>query len=212
METKLPMNPWLSMWTQPRKTVRMIIEANPRFRFFILSAIYGFPMALNIAQNMSLGASIPLWAIIVGALIVCTVLGIIGISISTWLLHVTGRWIGGKGNYLSIRAAVAWSNVPNIATILMWFVLMGMFGAMLFSKQFSDAQFVGVQAGVVFIVFLVQVVASVWGFILLLQGLGEAQGFSVWKALINVIIPFVIVVAIIWIVGWLIFGTGTINQ
>lgn len=206
------MNPWLTMWVQPRKTVRMIIDRNPRFRFFILSAIYGFPMALNFAQNLSLGASIPLWAIIVGALIVSTVLGIIGISVGTWLLQFTGRWIGGKGDFLSIRAAVAWSNVPGIATILMWLVLIGMFGSMLFNTQFSNAQFYGVQAGVVFIVFLVQVVASVWGFILLLQGLAEAQGFSVWKALINVIIPFVIVVAIIWIVGWLIFGTGTINQ
>lgn len=212
MAKKIEGNPWLSIWAHPRRTIRSIIDTDPRFRFVILSAIYGFPIALNLAQNFSLGARVPVWSILTGSLIVCTILGMIGISISAWLLHVAGRWIGGKGSYLTIRTAVAWSNVPNIVTIAMWGVLLGFFDGMLFNKQFSETHFMGYQAGVVFIVFLIQTIASIWGFIILLQGLGEAQGFSAWKALINVIIPFVIVVAIIWIAGWFIYGTGTIHK
>ncbi len=205
-------NPWLSIWTEPRQTVRSIVKTDPKFRFAILSAIYGLPMALNLAQNFSLGVKVPLWAVLIGSLIICTLLGMIGISISTWLLHVTGRWIGGQGSYQTIRTAVAWSNVPNIVTILMWIVLLGTFGVAVFTKQFSETPFVGYQAGIVFIVFLIQAVISIWGFIILLQGLGEVQGFSAWKALLNVLIPFVIVVAIIWLVGWALFGTGTIHN
>lgn len=204
-------NPWLSIWTEPRQTVRSIVKTDPKFGFVILSAIYGLPMALNLAQNFSLGVKVPLWAILIGSLIVCTLLGMIGISISTWLLHVTGRWIGGRGTFQTVRTAVVWSNVPNVVTILMWIVLLCTFGGAVFNKQFSETPFVGYQAGIVFIVFLIQAVVSVWGFIILLQGLGEVQGFSAWKALLNVLIPFVIVVAIIWLVGWALFGTGTIH-
>jgi len=212
MSKKVQGNPWLSVWTQPRQTVRSIVNTDPKYGFVALSAIYGFPMALNLAQNFSLGGRVPLWSILIGSLIVCIILGMIGISISTWLLHVTGRWIGGKGNYQTIRTAVAWSNVPNIVTTLMWVVLFGVFGGLVFSKQFTEMQFVGFQAGIVFIIFLIQAVISVWGFVILLQGLSEVQQFSLWKALLNVLIPFVIVVGIFWLAGWALFGTGTIHN
>jgi hypothetical protein len=206
------LNPWFSIWTEPRKTVRSIVNTDPKFGFVILSAIYGLPMALNLAQNFSLGSVVPIWAVLIGSLIVCTFLGMIGISISTWLLQFTGRWIGGGGSFQTIRAAVTWSNVPNIVTILMWIVLLCMFDGAVFNRQFSETRFIGYQAGIVFIVFLLQAIVSVWGFIILLQGLGEVQGFSAWKALLNVLIPFVIVVAIIWLVGWTLFGTGRIHN
>jgi hypothetical protein len=209
---KVEGSPWLSIWVEPKQTIRSIVKTDPKFGFVILSAIYGLPMALNLAQNFSLGFQVPLWAIVVGSLIVCTILGMIGISISTWLLHVTGRWIAGKGSYQTIRTAVTWSNVPNIVTILMWIILLSVFGGALFNKQFSETHFIGYQAGIVFIVFLLQTIVSIWGFIILLQGLSEVQGFSVWKALLNVLIPFVIVVAVIWLVGWTLFGTGTIHN
>ena len=205
-------NPWLSIWTQPRQTVRSIVKTDPKYGFLLLSAIYGLPLALDLSQNFSLGSNVPLWAILIGSLIICTLLGMIGISISTWLLHVTGRWIGGKGSFQTIRTAVAWSNVPNIVTILTKIVLLLVFGGAIFYRQFAETSFIGFQAGIVFIVFLIQAVASIWGFVILLQGLGEVQGFSAWKALLNVLIPFVIVIGIIWLVGWALFGTGTIHQ
>ena len=212
MAKKAAGNPWLSIWTEPRKTVRSIVNTDPKFGFVILSGIYGFPMALNLAQNFSLGASIPVWAILIGALIICILLGMIGITISTWLLHFTGRWIGGRGSFQTVRTAVAWSNVPNVVTILMSLILVAMFGRAMFNAAFSATHFMGTQAGIIFIVFLLQAVASIWGFIILLVGLSEVQGFSVWKALLNVLIPFVIVVAIVWLLGWVFAATGTIHN
>ena len=82
---------------------------------------------------------------------------------------------------------------------------------MLFRSEFSETQFIGFQAGIVFLVFLVQTIVSIWGFIILVKALGEVQGFSAWKALLNVIIPFLIVVAIIWLVGWVMQGASTIS-
>lgn len=203
---KKHMNPWMSIWVEPRATIRSIITTNPRYGFVLLSAAYGFPVALNFAQNLGLAASIPLWAIIIGALVLCTFLGMIGISVSAWLLKVAGRWIGGKGTFQTVRAAVAWSSVPSFVSSLMWLVLIAIFGSQVFSPQFPETNFFGYQAGVVFLVFLVQTVVSIWGFIILLKALGEVQGFSAWKALWNVVIPFAIIVGIIWLAAWLIGG------
>lgn len=205
-------NPWLKIWVEPRKTIRSIVNTNSRYGLVALCAIYGLPLALNLAQSFALVEVIPVWAVLAGALIVSAFLGIVGISISAWLLSFTGRWIGGKGKFEHVRAAVAWSNVPNFVTILMWVALFGVFGMQVLNRNFSEMQFVGYQAGTLFLVMLVESIVSVWGFIILLNTLAEVQGFSLWRALINVIIPFVALVVIIWGLGWLMSGMGTIQN
>jgi hypothetical protein len=205
-------NPWLSIWTEPRKTIRFIVKTDPKLRLLVLCAIYGLPLALNLVQSFALSHVVPSWAIIIGSLVACTFLGVLGISISSWLLNFTGRWIGGKGSFQDIRAALAWSNVPNIVTILMWIVLLGVFGTQVFDKDFSNAQFVGYQAGILFLVMLIETIVSIWGFIILLNALAEVQQFSIWKAILNVVIPFVAVVALIWVVGWVFWGNAVIHH
>ena len=210
MAGKLNVNPWLDIWLEPRATIRAIVNYNPKYRFILLSTIYGLPMALNFAQSSSLIESLPLWAILVAALVISPFIGALGSTVSSLLLTWTGKWIGGKSNYDRVRSAVAWSNVPNTVTLILWVVLMVVFGNQVFSRGFSDTAFMGYEAGVVFIVFLVESIVSIWGFIILLKTLGEVQGFSAWKALLNVVIPLVIVVAAIWLVGWIIWGTSAI--
>lgn len=204
-------NPWFTIWTEPRKTIRSIVQTDPKYGFVALSVLYGLPLALNLIQSFDLTTIIPVWAAILGALIVCTFLGMAGISIGAWLLQITGRWIGGKGDFQNVRSAVAWANVPNFVTILLWLVLLGVFGTQIFSKHFSEMQFVGYQSGILFLVMLLETIVSIWGFIILLNTLAEVQEFSIWKALLNVIIPFVGLVAITWIIGWAFWGSGAIN-
>ena len=210
MRTKVNGNPWLNIWVRPRDTIRNIVATNLKYGFLALCAFNGFPMALSFAQSISLGLTLPTWALVIGALLVCGFLGFISISISSALLLWTGRWLGGTGNYSTIRAAVAWSNVPNFVTSLTWLALLAIFGGLVLNQGFSETTFVGYQAGAVFLIFLIQSIVSIWGFIILLKALGEVQGFSVWRALLNVIIPFVIVVVVVWLVGWVIWGTSSI--
>ena len=210
MAGKISGNPWLDIWLEPRATIRQIISFDPKYRFILLSWIYGLPMALNFAQSSSLIESLPLWAILIAALVISPFIGALGITVGALLLTWTGKWIGGKGAFNHVRAAVAWSNVPNVVTIALWVVLLAVFGNQVFSNGFSDAAFVGYQAGVIFIAFLVESIVTIWGFIILLHTLGEVQGFSAWKALLNVVIPLVIIVAAIWLVGWILWGASAI--
>lgn len=204
-------NPWRNIWINPKETIRQIVSTNPKFRLYWLYFIYGLPMAFSFSQSYSLINAIPLWTILIAALIVAPFIGAAGVTIASWLIQWTGRWIGGKANFQNIRAAFAWAQVPNILSILMWIVLLICFGGNVFSKAFSEMQFVGSAAGVVFVVFLVQTIAMIWGLVILCHTLGEVQGFSAWKGLLNVVIPFVILVAVIWFVGWILYGRGSIQ-
>ena len=194
-------NPWCNVWTNPRETIREIVKTNPNRSFYWLSAIYGLPTAFSVAQNYSFADFMPFWAILVASFALCTVIGAIGISITAWLLQFTGRWLGGKGQYTSIRSAIAWSNVPNTVVILMWLVLICVFGDLLFMKGFEHAHFGGFETGLIFLVFLIQTIAAIWGFIIMLSMLGEVQGFSAWMGLLNVLIPFSIIAVIVWLIS-----------
>ncbi len=72
-------------------------------------------------------------------------------------------------------------------------------------STFADTVFVGYQLPVVFFGMLAQVVASVWGFFIGIQTLAEVQGFSAWRALLNILIPFFMLMATFWFVSWVFY-------
>lgn len=200
----LDINPWFSMWVHPRTTIRSIVDTNVRHRFLILSAIYGFPTFLQIAQNFCLASSMSFLAILLSAIILSVVVGVIGFSISSALLYWTGKWIGGKASFLQVRCAVSWSNVTNVATTVFWIALLAYFQDQVFCDAFVQSPFTKPEALFVGIFFILQFAISIWSFVLLLHAVGEVQGYSAWKALLNVVIAFLVIVAVVWILGMII--------
>ncbi len=127
-------------------------------------------------------------------------LGWISISIFSALLTWTGGWIGGKARFFEARAAVAWSNVPSVGVIACWVGMILLFGRESFSNHAAQTQALHGTGAVIWIaLFLLQTLFSVWTFILLLKTLGEVNGFSAWKALLNVCIPLVMLFAAAWV-------------
>ncbi len=199
MLPKLRNNPWLKIWTQPRTTIREIVAFNPKFRFFILAWIYGFVTILHTSQNFSLGTNLSLPAILASGVILALLFGVVGISITSWVLQWTGKWIGGTASYHEIRAAVSWSNVPNIINIFMWLILVGYFGSSVLTNTFAQKPFVGIDLYIVIPIFLVQFAVSIWSLVILITTLSEVQGFSGWKALLNLLIPIAMISIILWL-------------
>jgi hypothetical protein len=201
MESKLGINPWLTIWTRPRDTVKAIVASNPKYGFLILSAIYGFPCLLNVAQGMSL---IEAWAIVpilLAALVFAVFVGMISITVTSLLISWTGKWLNGSASYLSVRAAVAWSNVPNAINVILWLAMIAYFGGSIFSSGFTRMPFTGTDQGIVMSVFLIQSVLAIWSLVILINGVAQVQGFSGWKALLNVALAFLIIFFIVWILA-----------
>lgn len=203
MKENLPFNPWLKIWVSPRETIRKIVALNPSYRFYLLSWMYGFVMFLQLAQDLSLSLQMPLPFILGGSLILAAPIGALVFNIFAALLCWTGKWIGGKGSFSHIKAAVAWAYVPSAVNIMVWLLMLSVFGASIFSGAFADTVFAGYQLSIVFFGFLAQIIASIWGFFIGLHTLAEVQGFSAWRALLNIVIPFVMLMVTFWFVSWI---------
>lgn len=204
MAQKFGVNPWTAIWVRPRETIQKIVNFDPRYGFIFLAGVYGFNMLMQVVQSLSLGAEFSLTGILVGALILSPFLGMLMLSIMALLLQWTGRWIGGKGKYLPIRAALAWSNVPNIVNIVLWLILAFYFKRAVFVNGFAGTSFQGSEMLLVTSVFLLQTVLSIWSFIILIKSVGQVQGFSAWKGLFNVLIPFFMIGIAVWLVSFIV--------
>jgi hypothetical protein len=178
-------NPWARIWTQPRKTMRYILNTNPKRVIIWLAIISGILgvislvfMGLKPFKNISHHIPLLIVAIIIGA-----ILGVISLYFSGWLLKLTGSWIGGKGNFTEVKSAVGWSYYPAIISHIFSIL------QLLSSFRWLQVIFSMIASGI-----------GVWSFFIYLGLIGEAHKFSTWKGFLTILIAFVLVVLVLIVI------------
>ncbi|HAK59408.1 MAG TPA: YIP1 family protein [Nitrospiraceae bacterium] len=192
MKQPYTLNPWFTLWTKPRASMRAILDADPKRMVVLLAALGGIGRALDMASLWDLGEWFSVPAILVTSLCAGSAMGIVMLYISGLLLSWTGTWLKGRATPVDARSAVAWSTVPEIWALLLWIPELVLFGADLFVSDMSDL-FGRPALLIVYLLFIViELIIVVWAIIMYLKCLAEAQRFSVWRALANALIVFCI--------------------
>jgi len=197
------MNPWLSMWTQPRATMRQILDTNPDRLVHVLMVIGGIVGALtraasrNAGDEMSLGV---LWSVygVVGA-----IGGLVTLYIGGGILTWSGSWLGGRGNFQQIRAALAWAQVPVVWALILLVIELAVFGQEMYT---SKAPTIESNPGLVVTLMLIEVIVAIWGLVILVKCLAEAHGFSDTKALGSIILAGSVTTILLYLVEALVTG------
>src|SRR5271170_7105571 len=189
--------PFFTIWTEPRATIRRIVDADPRRNVIALAAVGSAIGALSgqwaKAMNSTAGLS-PLWPIWVAVIVAFeAAIGVISLYIGASVLRWSGSMLGGVADNIEMRAAIAWSSVPGIAAaiVLLIAVLMGVpvpqstFGAL---THIDPAYYK---------IMTVEVVLGIWGFFVGLKCIAEVHRFSAWRAIAATLIPAAIAVVLI---------------
>jgi hypothetical protein len=193
-EASAVMNPWVTIWTRPRATVRHLIETDPGRSVLLLAALSGVSQTLDRASTQSAGDAFSMSTILLIAVLAGPLFGLIGLYIGAALTEWTGRWIGGKGTVANLRTAMAWSCVPVVASLALWVVNLALFGSDMFTTAMPRIEANPALALLLIASGFCAVVLGVWTLVLALKGIGEAQGFSAWKALGNVLLSLLILI------------------
>ncbi|MBS0626222.1 MAG: YIP1 family protein [Verrucomicrobia bacterium] len=176
-------SPWLTMWTQPRETIRGIVHANPRYGVLWLSTVYVLQSLFFILNFQSFGLSFSLASILVPVLVIAPIFAVVWVFFYGWILYITGRWLGGMAPRSHLRTALAWSKIPMVIALVMWFFLL------IANPDYVFIQYVGGPSA--FFVNLILFILEIWAFVLFVQAVREVQHFSVLRALANIFISAV---------------------
>lgn len=204
-------SPWLSIWCQPRSTIRKIVQVNPNRALWVLAFIYGFLSFLNSFQSISIGNMVMMPSLII-ALVLSPFWGYAAFSVWSWVICRVGRWLKGEGNFVNVRAAFAWSCVPLAVNIALWFVMVAAFGIPILFHPGDIYPINNQQVAFLFLILIGKVAVAIWSLVIYLNALAEVQNFSILRAIFNVLLAWLVIGVIlgcIWFVLTYIFLLGS---
>ena len=194
--------PFFTIWTEPRATIRQIVDTDPTRNVIALAAIGPALNALSVqwsralSNNANLSVLWPLWVVAIVA--IQAVIGVVLLFIFGAVFKWSGGLLGGVATRVEVRAAIAWTQVPTIAAdiVLLIAVLMGVPLPTPTPGAFPhiDPAF--------YKILLAQGVLGIWCFVVSLKCIGEVHRFSAWRALGAVLITALIMVIVF---GFVIF-------
>lgn len=172
-------NPWFSIWMNPRSTIRKIVKVNPRFSVFPLACLYSLENCFSLSNHWSLGISFPYYVILLSAIFLTPFLAWVWLYFTGWLLSITGKWVRGHAPRSHLRAALAWSKVPVCVSLLLWLIPL---------LSNPEITFIHIQRNP-FSLFtsIISIILSIWSLVLLIQTIREVQEISIGRSFANII-------------------------
>ena len=186
------MNPWTLVWTAPRKAVRSAITNNKTQLAFILAMIFGITSFFDRAIGRNLGDTFPFLLVLVMTLVGGAIGGLLGWWILSGISFFIGKWLGGTGTYEEMKIAVGISYIPVALTGVLYVLDL----LILRTSLFKDVEVSVFQALWLLFSASIGVVFSFWSIFIVIKGVAEAHRFSSWKALLTLVLPFVILMVI----------------
>jgi hypothetical protein len=183
-----PLNPWISMLTKPRQTIRQIIVTNPEQGVILLALLSGLA-SIDAERIQRMGRELPVGIVVALYVVFAPLLSLLGLYIGGALMRWTGSWLGGTAESREVRAALAWGNVPMIYVIPAVLAQVALIVAR--PNALEDASL-----SVVFLILgVIEFAAAIWGMIVMSKALGEVHGFSAWRGFSTMLLGILIVVA-----------------
>jgi len=196
----IPEKPLISaiyfIWWKPRITIRRIVDTNPKYGVIILACLSGIARFLDQANERSLGDEMSLEWILLCAIFVGAIGGCFSLLLSSIFFKWTGSWFGGKATAQEIRAAVAWSSIPNVLTLVLYCLLILLSGKAWFISSTGQSNPLLLGAMILFLLPFGFLILGLRIF-LLVKCLAEVHRFSAWKGLFTVITSSIIIVALL---------------
>jgi hypothetical protein len=175
-------NPWLTIWTSPRATIRGIVDTDPTRNVLLLAVITGFNAVIGNTIQYQLGIITALLTSLFGG----ALYGIAVLYLNGLLLSITGRWLGGIATSEQIRASQAWASVPVVPLAVGGLAMLLIPGAL----------------GPILLLYgVASIVLAIWCFVLCINTLAEVQQFSGWSAFGSMFLAGLLVFGIVMVVA-----------
>ncbi len=190
-------------------TVARIAHENPGYRLLVLPLFAGcavLPSALLFGLDEDFMSGL-----LLSFLVSFTpLLELLQVFVGAYLVRITGHWLGGSASSTSLQVALVWGNLP--------IALLSLLGLTAFGATIILAETTGgpldwgatpalLGFGVVLV--LIEVALVAWSFWIVITGVAAVQGFSLPRALANLLLATAIPLSVLFVAA-LLLGLGEI--
>ncbi|WOK09030.1 Yip1 family protein [Imperialibacter roseus] len=189
-----------AIWTSPRQVFKYINDNHYEKYMTLLLVLGGIASAFDRASSRNMGDTLSIEVIIGIGVVAGGLFGWISYYIYASLLSWTGGWLNGKGSSKSILRMLSYALIPIVISVAFIVPQIAVYGVDIF-KSDGDVTSAGLLGNIVFYVSaLAKVILSIWTLILTVIGISEVQKLSIGKAILNLILPAVIIIVPILII------------
>ena len=181
-----------SIWLRPTDTLNYILENCPEKYVTVLLVLGGINSAIERAVSRSSGDTLNLGAVLAIAIIAGGLFGWISYYIYAWAMSETGRWLDGSAEPKEFRTVIAWSLVPMVVSLSLIVPELMIFGGDLFKSEIPDNS-LGIAMSYIFFG-LIEIILGIWSLVIMVKGIAIIQKFGIGYAILNMIIPILILI------------------
>lgn len=202
----MELNPFLSVWTQPKETARQFIKNDKLGYTMILSCIAGIGTVIASLQNSGFFQDLSPAFLIFGILIAGIISGFLSLGLNALLYTFIGKLYGGHGRMRDMAVAMGPTVIPH--TILVPVII---FYALYYGKLFfaapADFNLTSIPFGADMILLLLSLIASIWSVVIASKTIGLVHGFSSWRGfgVYMTFIGLIVLFSLLLVIGILMF-------
>ena len=202
-----PINPWIGIVTQPRATIRYILDSGKWNNIWAIYAII-FAMMIPImilsmlmqppSQQLPPGMDQSVFygimvGMAIGMVVIGYPIGMLIIYLYSYLFKVAGGWLDGVGTTSDLRIAFTWSYV---ASLYLNIIMIIPYGLIAYSNYTTDSADPARQIIMSLIVMAISLPVTIIYMIIASKCIGETHRFSAWRGLGTILLAGLIMFGI----------------
>lgn len=200
-----PKEIFYKLLTSPRDAFKFINDYKFDKHVTILLSLAGIVRAFDRAIGKNMGDNFSLLGLITFCIIIGGLFGRITYYIYSALISWIGKWFEGTADTQSILRILAYSLFPSVFVLILLIPQIAIYGNGMFQSDYDTSNTGLINNIVYYGLLLCGVVLGIWSFVLSIIGISEVQKFSIWKALLNLLLPalfFISIILVIVLIFW----------
>lgn len=200
-----PKEIFYKLLTSPRDAFKFINDYKFDKHVTILLSLTGIVRAFDRAIGKNMGDNFSLLGLIAFCIIIGGLFGRITYYIYSALISWIGKWFEGTADTQSILRILAYSLFPSVFVLILLIPQIAIYGNGMFQSDYDTSNTGLINNIVYYGLLLCGVVLGIWSFVLSIIGISEVQKFSIWKALLNLLLPalfFISIILVIVLIFW----------
>ena len=178
-----------AVFTRPREAIDRILASQSRHLVLPLATVGGIAFYVGRFLNTGLVFNFVNWRILLFLAVPGVVVGVGSLYLTALIFSWIGRYADGCGLPFQLRAAWAWSFLPNIFGCLVIVMML------IIAKAF-DPNGLMVAPGLLFVMKVIIGVSRIWGLIVFLVMVSQVHRLTMWWAFVTCAVGMGSIVAI----------------